>query len=220
MQALNGSGEGSLGIISPYRHQVRALKERLERVSASVSAGVRIGESDSETFCLGGEKENQKEKAKAKAKAKEREAPKKGDRGGEGDRRDQSRKNALVQGGGGGGGTGLGPVNGVGTGLGHVGFDVSTVDKFQGRDKDCVILSTVRSAREGEAMNVGDLLRDWRRINVAVTRARKKLIIVGSLDMLQYVPVLRALRDLVQERGWVVDLPPEAFQGQGHGDKM
>ncbi len=59
--------------------------------------------------------------------------------------------------------------------------EVSTVDKFQGRDMDVVILSTVkfetassqadgsRGADQGLDV-VGHLLRDWRRINVAITR--------------------------------------------------
>lgn len=55
--------------------------------------------------------------------------------------------------------------------------DICTIDQYQGKDKDCVFLSFVRS--NGKC-NVGPLLRDWRRINVAVTRARAKLILVGS----------------------------------------
>ncbi len=49
------------------------------------------------------------------------------------------------------------------------GYDVSTVDKFQGRDMDVIVLSTVKGAQEGRD-GIGNLLRDWRRINVAVTR--------------------------------------------------
>jgi DNA replication ATP-dependent helicase Dna2 len=50
----------------------------------------------------------------------------------------------------------------------------STVDKFQGRDKKCIIWSLVRS---NEHRDVGPLLADWRRINVAVTRARVKHVL-------------------------------------------
>lgn len=56
-------------------------------------------------------------------------------------------------------------------------IEAHTTDRFQGRDKDIIILSLVRSNDRGI---VGELLQDWRRVNVAVTRARKKLIIVGS----------------------------------------
>ena len=110
--------------------------------------------------------------------------------------------------------------------------EISTTDKFQGRDKDVVILSCVRSHRQDVDVvaddengndsskvmttpnsataagarsklaaeiipaeesskngsggssssnnNVGDLLRDWRRVNVALTRAKSKLLIIGS----------------------------------------
>jgi DNA replication ATP-dependent helicase Dna2 len=47
--------------------------------------------------------------------------------------------------------------------------EVSTVDKYQGRDKEVVILSTVKCCLDGKE-SVGNLLRDWRRINVAITR--------------------------------------------------
>lgn len=57
--------------------------------------------------------------------------------------------------------------------------DVSlfTIDQYQGRDNDCVIVSFVRA---GNDARVGPLLRDWRRLNVAITRAKKKLVLVGS----------------------------------------
>ena len=60
---------------------------------------------------------------------------------------------------------------------GHEDVEMDTTDKFQGRDKEVVVLSLVRS---NESHRVGDLLKDWRRINVAFTRARSKLLIVGS----------------------------------------
>ena len=60
--------------------------------------------------------------------------------------------------------------------------EVHTVDRFQGRDKDVIVMSMVRSNAENL---IGDLLKDWRRLNVAITRARCKLIFVGSLDTLK-----------------------------------
>ena len=61
------------------------------------------------------------------------------------------------------------------------GLELSTIDRYQGRDKDVIILSTVRSNAGGK---VGRLLLDMRRLNVALTRAKCKLIIVGSFSTL------------------------------------
>jgi ATP-dependent RNA/DNA helicase IGHMBP2 len=55
-------------------------------------------------------------------------------------------------------------------------LEIDTVDGFQGREKECVIVSLVRSNQEGE---IG-FLADIRRMNVALTRARRKLIIIGD----------------------------------------
>lgn len=58
--------------------------------------------------------------------------------------------------------------------------DVNTVDGFQGREKDCVIVSVVRANPEE---SIG-FLRDRRRMNVAFTRARTNLWVVGYADVL------------------------------------
>ena len=58
------------------------------------------------------------------------------------------------------------------------GLDVSidTIDSFQGQERDIIYISLVRSNSKGE---IG-FLSDYRRINVALTRARKKLILIGD----------------------------------------
>ncbi|KAJ3176332.1 Tripartite DNA replication factor [Geranomyces variabilis] len=77
---------------------------------------------------------------------------------------------------------------------------IQTVDKFQGSDKECVIVSLVRSNSTG---NVGELLRDWRRINVAFTRAKKKLIIIGSRQTLNHTGVFPEFFKIIDEKKWV-----------------
>eukprot|EP00117_Sycon_ciliatum_P000022 scpid12991/ scgid5261/ DNA2-like helicase; DNA replication ATP-dependent helicase-like homolog len=82
--------------------------------------------------------------------------------------------------------------------------EVNTVDRYQGRDKPCVIVSLVRSNTSGK---VGQLLLDWRRANVAVTRAKHKLILIGSVSTLRRSHLFKLLLDLVQEHDWIVDAP-------------
>jgi superfamily I DNA and/or RNA helicase len=56
------------------------------------------------------------------------------------------------------------------------GLEIDTVDGFQGREKEAVVISLVRSNSQGE---IG-FLADTRRLNVALTRARRKLIVLGD----------------------------------------
>lgn len=60
--------------------------------------------------------------------------------------------------------------------LNELAFTIQTIDGFQGQEKDVVYISLVRSNGKGE---VG-FLNDHRRMNVALTRARKKLVVVGD----------------------------------------
>jgi DNA replication ATP-dependent helicase Dna2 len=83
------------------------------------------------------------------------------------------------------------------------GVELHTADKFQGRDKEVVIVSCVRSNDNG---TVGDLLKDRRRVNVALTRARSKLVILGSEKTLSGNELLRDMVSLCREKGWVLDL--------------
>ena len=53
---------------------------------------------------------------------------------------------------------------------------VNTVDGFQGQERDVIYISTVRSNQDGQ---IG-FLSDYRRMNVALTRARQKLVVVGD----------------------------------------
>ncbi|KAK3727809.1 hypothetical protein QZH41_008231, partial [Actinostola sp. cb2023] len=88
-------------------------------------------------------------------------------------------------------------------------IEINTVDKYQGRDKACILLSLVRS---NESSSVGDLLKDWRRVNVAVTRAKSKLILIGSLSTLKTSLLLNELFVLMKRKKWICDLPKDAHK--------
>ncbi|KAL8830469.1 MAG: hypothetical protein Q9170_005722 [Blastenia crenularia] len=92
----------------------------------------------------------------------------------------------------------------------HPAVEMHTADKFQGRDKEVVILSLVRN---NESLNVGDLLKDWRRVNVALTRARTKLLILGSRSTLMGNELLEQFVKLMDEKKWIYNLPPGAMEG-------
>lgn len=72
---------------------------------------------------------------------------------------------------------------------------INTVDGFQGQERDVIVISLVRSNEEG---NIG-FLRDLRRINVAITRARMKLIIIGDRSTLCRMPFYRRLAEYIDE---------------------
>lgn len=70
-------------------------------------------------------------------------------------------------------------------------------------------MSFVRSNAEG---TVGHLLRDWRRLNVALSRAKHKLLLIGSLRTLSSCAVMSSLGSILKSRGWVYSLPPGAHR--------
>ncbi|HEY0609433.1 MAG TPA: C-terminal helicase domain-containing protein, partial [Chitinophaga sp.] len=63
-------------------------------------------------------------------------------------------------------------------------ISVNTIDSFQGQERDIVYISMARSNAEGK---IG-FLSDIRRMNVAMTRARKKLVIIGDSGTLSQLP--------------------------------
>uniref|UniRef100_A0A3B3D4K1 DNA replication ATP-dependent helicase/nuclease n=1 Tax=Oryzias melastigma TaxID=30732 RepID=A0A3B3D4K1_ORYME len=77
------------------------------------------------------------------------------------------------------------------------GVEVNTVDKYQGRDKSLIVLSFVRS--NTEEGHLGELLKDWRRLNVAITRAKHKLLMVGSAVTLRRFPPVEKLLNHLQK---------------------
>ena len=82
---------------------------------------------------------------------------------------------------------------------------VNTVDGFQGQERDIIVISLVRSNDEGK---IG-FLRDLRRMNVAITRARMKLIILGDIATLTQHQFYRQLYRYIQALK-AAPTPPEA----------
>lgn len=70
---------------------------------------------------------------------------------------------------------------------------INTVDGFQGQERDIIVISMVRSNEDGQ---VG-FLRDLRRMNVAITRARMKLILIGDDTTLCRHPFYRKLKKYI-----------------------
>mmetsp|Transcript_36797 Transcript_36797/g.42797 ORF Transcript_36797/g.42797 Transcript_36797/m.42797 type:complete len:617 (+) Transcript_36797:71-1921(+) len=78
---------------------------------------------------------------------------------------------------------------------------VGTIDSFQGQETDMVLLSTVRSNPMGDL----GFVRDPRRLCVALTRAKKGLIVLGDAKTLRKCPSWRALIDSCMERDCFVE---------------
>ncbi|XP_059153320.1 DNA-binding protein SMUBP-2-like [Physella acuta] len=79
-------------------------------------------------------------------------------------------------------------------------LEIKSVDGFQGREKEAVVISMVRSNLKGE---VG-FLAEKRRINVAVTRARRHLAVVCDTETVSHDPFIKSLVDYMLEKGEVL----------------
>jgi len=90
-------------------------------------------------------------------------------------------------------------------------LEVASVDAFQGREKELIIFSAVRSNREG---NMG-FLADWRRLNVMITRARRGLIVVGNMATLRKDATWARWLDWADESGFVIASKDQMFSSKG-----
>ncbi|CAL8356453.1 unnamed protein product [Lota lota] len=101
-------------------------------------------------------------------------------------------------------------------------LEIKSVDGFQGREKEAVVLTLVRSNRKGE---VGFLAED-RRINVAVTRARRHLAVVCDSQTVQSHAFLKSLVSHMTEHGevrtafeYLRDIVPQNYTRNRHDSK-
>ncbi|KAJ0069990.1 hypothetical protein NL108_018485 [Boleophthalmus pectinirostris] len=104
----------------------------------------------------------------------------------------------------------------------HPHLEIKSVDGFQGREKEAVVLSLVRSNRKGE---VG-FLAENRRLNVAVTRARRHITVVCDSQTVQNDPFLKSLLEHMTQRGevrtafeYLHDIVPQNYTRQGKDAK-
>ncbi|XP_019329893.1 PREDICTED: DNA-binding protein SMUBP-2 [Aptenodytes forsteri] len=102
-------------------------------------------------------------------------------------------------------------------------LEIKSVDGFQGREKEAVILSFVRSNRKGE---VGFLAED-RRINVAVTRARRHVVVICDTRTVSNQAFLKRLVDYFSQHGevrtafeYLDNLVPENYTQEGRGERQ
>ena len=88
-------------------------------------------------------------------------------------------------------------------------LEILTADQYQGRDKECIIISLVRS---NERKFAGDLMKEYRRLNVATTRAKTKLIILGSRFTLSTNELTKTFIDYLENEKWYYPLPKSAHK--------
>ncbi|CAK9036681.1 ATP-dependent helicase upf1 (Nonsense-mediated mRNA decay protein upf1) (Regulator of nonsense transcripts 1 homolog) (Up-frameshift suppressor 1) [Durusdinium trenchii] len=94
---------------------------------------------------------------------------------------------------------------------------VKTVDGFQGNEQDIIVISTVRSNRKG---NIG-FVRDKRRLNVAITRARLRLWVIGDLTTLAAGDdTWRQFINFCKVRKLVQDVPSDRTQTERNVERL
>ena len=93
------------------------------------------------------------------------------------------------------------------------GVEINTVDKFQGRENNIIILSFVRSGSLSNESEVhSELLESMNRLTVAVTRAKYKFIAIGCTRTLSKINVTNRLIKYVRENNMIVSLTHQELQ--------
>ena len=78
--------------------------------------------------------------------------------------------------------------------------NILTIDKSQGTEKEMIIISFVKTNKKTK------ILKDIQRINVAFTRSKSKLIIIGLLEYLETVDKLKNYMEVIKEKKWVYEI--------------
>lgn len=92
-------------------------------------------------------------------------------------------------------------------------IDINTVDGFQGQEKDIIIFSCVRGGKEDSNESKGGIgfLKDMRRMNVALTRAKSSMLILGNKTVLAQDPTWKALLEDADQRGVFTEASAQTF---------
>ena len=96
--------------------------------------------------------------------------------------------------------------------IGKVDLEVSTIDGYQGREKDIIILSMVRS---NENMSTG-FIEETKRMNVAITRARKLVILIGDSSTICKADFVFDLVSYIQSKGKKLEIVIKQDETKNH----
>lgn len=91
--------------------------------------------------------------------------------------------------------------------------EVLTIDKSQGMDRECIVVL----CGAGRGVAGDELLNSMRRVNVAFTRAKKKLIIIGSMKKLKEIPVMGKFIEVIERKKWVFRFEKSMMRSQSQG---
>jgi DNA replication ATP-dependent helicase Dna2 len=87
---------------------------------------------------------------------------------------------------------------------------VDTVDRFQGGERKVIIISFATGSAPGPSSQLRDFLTNPNRLNVALTRAQRKLILVGNAHALKTLPVFKELLRYCRYKNTLISLAPSA----------
>ncbi len=85
-------------------------------------------------------------------------------------------------------------------------IEINTVDQFQGRDKRMILMSFTKSEIKAEGTKEYEILNDKRRLTVAVTRSKEKLILVGCIKSLYRYGPLKEMIEILKEKNLIIKI--------------